>query len=320
MKLNLSIVVITKNEEKNIERCLDSLTKQLKNHSDWEIIVVDSASNDQTVKFACRYNCKIIELKANIYSAALGRQVGYLYAKNKTIMFLDGDMEICNQWIEESIYKLQKMSDEVVGIVGIRIDKVYKNNFFLHQNDNVYKIKEEGEVKNFGGALMIKKSILDVVGGFDIRMVGNEEAELHSRILKENKKIWQIPVPMITHHTKYLSKVQKIRGMFSLRGLSLGTGLRLSIEKRNFKHYFIRLKKFLIPMTIEITTILLLVLFLIYKINVFICLAIFIQIVYLMLVTIYANTTNFLLSKIMMFFCLVGVFLSELFEVLTVTL
>lgn len=51
----ISVVIITKNEEKNIERCLKSVQ--------WadEIVVVDSGSIDRTIEICLQYGCKIID-------------------------------------------------------------------------------------------------------------------------------------------------------------------------------------------------------------------------------------------------------------------
>ena len=46
----ISICIITKNEEKNIERCLRSFQKY-----DFELIVVDTGSTDQTKTVAYKY-------------------------------------------------------------------------------------------------------------------------------------------------------------------------------------------------------------------------------------------------------------------------
>ena len=50
----LSITIITKNEERNIRRCLDSIQ--------WaeEVVIVDSGSTDQTLAICKSYNCRII--------------------------------------------------------------------------------------------------------------------------------------------------------------------------------------------------------------------------------------------------------------------
>ena len=54
--LPLSAVIITKNEEKNIARCLDSLS----NIAD-EIVVVDSYSTDKTEEICLNYNVRFIK-------------------------------------------------------------------------------------------------------------------------------------------------------------------------------------------------------------------------------------------------------------------
>jgi glycosyltransferase involved in cell wall biosynthesis len=53
-KLDISAIIITYNEEKNIRRCLESLT--------WarEIVIVDSASTDRTVEIAREFTDKVI--------------------------------------------------------------------------------------------------------------------------------------------------------------------------------------------------------------------------------------------------------------------
>lgn len=56
MQIKLSVIIITFNEEKNIERCLASV----KDIAD-EIVVVDSFSTDQTKEICLKYNVKFIE-------------------------------------------------------------------------------------------------------------------------------------------------------------------------------------------------------------------------------------------------------------------
>ena len=75
--MKISAVIITRNEEKNIARCLESLK--------WvdEIVVVDSESTDKTVEIAKRYNAKIV---SPIWE-------GYGKAKNF------GVDAVCGEWI-----------------------------------------------------------------------------------------------------------------------------------------------------------------------------------------------------------------------------
>lgn len=83
MKLQLSVVVIAKNEERNIERCLKSVQ--------WadELLVVDGGSSDQTVALARQCGARVI------YNEWLGfgpqKAFGARQAKNDWILSLDAD-------------------------------------------------------------------------------------------------------------------------------------------------------------------------------------------------------------------------------------
>ena len=82
--LKLSIVVLTKNEERNIKDCLESV-------SGWadEIIVLDDESADKTVEIAAKYGAKIISRKMDIEGRQ--RNFGYAQAKNQWVLSLDAD-------------------------------------------------------------------------------------------------------------------------------------------------------------------------------------------------------------------------------------
>lgn len=82
----LSIVIPTKNEEKNIENLLKDINKQTV--KPFEIIVSDANSTDNTRDISKKYGAKVIE--GGIPS--VGRNRGAKECKTKTILFLDADM------------------------------------------------------------------------------------------------------------------------------------------------------------------------------------------------------------------------------------
>lgn len=62
MKLPLiSIVITTKNEEKNIEKCLWSIQKQNFSKKQIEVIIVDNHSVDDTITIARKYTSQIYQ-------------------------------------------------------------------------------------------------------------------------------------------------------------------------------------------------------------------------------------------------------------------
>lgn len=83
----ISAVILTKNEEKNIERCIKSLR--------WcgEVLVIDDFSSDQTVKLARKLKAKVIQRNLN-NNFSDQRNYGLEIAQNKWILFVDADEEV----------------------------------------------------------------------------------------------------------------------------------------------------------------------------------------------------------------------------------
>jgi glycosyltransferase involved in cell wall biosynthesis len=85
--MTLSIVILTKNEEKNLEKLLPSLSFAE------EIVIVDDNSEDKTISVAEDYGARVYKRKLNNDFAAQ-RNYGLAKAKGDWILFLDADEEI----------------------------------------------------------------------------------------------------------------------------------------------------------------------------------------------------------------------------------
>lgn len=87
--MKLSIAMIVKNEERNLERTLKPL-KELNKYIDTEIIIVDTGSEDKTIDIAKRYTHKVYFHKWNNDFAAM-RNVSIGYCTGDWILVLDAD-------------------------------------------------------------------------------------------------------------------------------------------------------------------------------------------------------------------------------------
>ncbi len=94
MKVSVSAVVITYNEERNIERCLQSLARLTD-----DIIVVDSFSRDSTEDICKKYNVNFLRRKWEGYGST--KNLGNSYARYDYILSLDADEELSEGLIEE---------------------------------------------------------------------------------------------------------------------------------------------------------------------------------------------------------------------------
>ncbi len=92
-KIPVSVVVLTKNEEGRLARCLDSVK--------WadEIIVVDDESTDSTLEVARRYTQRIFTRRMDVEGRH--RNWAYAQARNTWVLSLDADEVILPELAEE---------------------------------------------------------------------------------------------------------------------------------------------------------------------------------------------------------------------------
>lgn len=92
--MKLSICMMVKNEEKNLDRCLKSL-QLMRDVIECELIIVDTGSEDSTVEIAQKYTDKIYFHTWNNNFSEM-RNISISYAKGEWIMIIDADEEIDN--------------------------------------------------------------------------------------------------------------------------------------------------------------------------------------------------------------------------------
>ncbi|KOO16622.1 glycosyl transferase [Vibrio xuii] len=113
----VSIVVITLNEEKRIGRLMEDLSKQT--HKEFEVIVVDSNSDDATREVVAAYEASLPELtvhKMETRGVSLGRNTGAELAKHDRLLFLDADVQLAPTFLANAISQLEEKQLEVAGV------------------------------------------------------------------------------------------------------------------------------------------------------------------------------------------------------------
>ncbi len=98
--MKISAAIITYNEEKNIERCLNSLIGVVE-----EIVVVDSFSTDRTKEICEKYNCRFIHRAFEGHIEQ--KNAAMAEAKHEWILSLDADEELSPE-LKRSITELRE--------------------------------------------------------------------------------------------------------------------------------------------------------------------------------------------------------------------
>lgn len=121
----ISVCIIAKNEEKNIENCLKPLRAY-----DWEIIVVDTGSDDNTKEIAARYADKVLDYTWTQDFAA-ARNFSIEQASYDMILVIDCDETLIDIDINV-ILKLMEQQPHHIGLLSRR------NHYEMNGTDSVY--------------------------------------------------------------------------------------------------------------------------------------------------------------------------------------
>ena len=121
--MNLSVVIITVNEEANISRTLASV-KPLVADGKGEIIVVDSGSTDRTVEIAKSFGAKVFVEEWKGYAAQKNSAIDK--AKGDWILSLDADEELSSNLAAEITAALndQSLRENNQGVADCATDRL----------------------------------------------------------------------------------------------------------------------------------------------------------------------------------------------------
>ena len=120
----VSIIVRTRNEEKWIFQCLNSIRMQ--NYKNYEVILVDNESKDNTLKKAQKFSPKIIKIKEFFPGKAIN--LGINNAKGEVIVCLSAHcVPVNSNWLENLIKNLSDPS--VAGVYGRQEPLSYSSDF-----------------------------------------------------------------------------------------------------------------------------------------------------------------------------------------------
>ena len=108
----VSIIILNYNAGQLLLDCVNSIKKS--NYSNFEIIIVDNLSNDQSHK-KCKSKfpeVKLIENKENL-GYCEGNNVGIRHATGKFIVIMNPDTEVSPSWLDELIIAYEKQGEGI---------------------------------------------------------------------------------------------------------------------------------------------------------------------------------------------------------------
>ncbi|RTL60838.1 MAG: glycosyltransferase family 2 protein [Sphingobacteriales bacterium] len=177
----VSAVIITFNEEDNLDNCLSRLT--------WcdEIVVVDCGSTDNTLAICRNYNCTVHYRKFDGYGPQ--KQFAVNCARNEWVLCLDADEVLTHSAIKEIQQVLRNPDPDVTGYL-LPISLVFMGQQFRYGK----------ECKRYFLRLFNKKA-----GNFNDRSV-HEGVKLQGKTVKLKHKVLHYSYRCIHHYMEKLNK------------------------------------------------------------------------------------------------------------------
>lgn len=192
----VSVVIIGRNEGERLIRCLNSIHQINKTEFTIEIIYVDSASTDNSIQNALKYQAQIVSVNPDRPSAAIGRNAGWRVARGNFILFLDGDTILHPDFIAHALKAMQNQHIAVVW--GHRRELDPDQSVYVQAMDLDW-IYPAGPCEFCGGDALMRTSVLHETGGFDDSLIAGEEPELCRRVRHAGYTILHIDTPMTLH-------------------------------------------------------------------------------------------------------------------------
>ncbi|HYN88791.1 MAG TPA: glycosyltransferase [Ardenticatenaceae bacterium] len=197
----VAVVLISKNQAWNTGRLVESVLRETATLPSIEVVLVDSASTDETAEVAARYPIDVLRLRPDQQlTPAAGRYVGSRHATADLVLFLDGDMELAPGWLAQAV-RVMDASPDVGVLTGQVIDLLPTAG--PEQKPLLPDARSVGleEIPYSGGAAMYRRAALDEVGTFNPYLHSDEEPELCIRIRHAGYRVVRLAYPIAYHYS-----------------------------------------------------------------------------------------------------------------------
>ena len=115
-----TIVIATFNSmssHRNLDLTLRSIVKQ--SYKNWEILLIDNFSTDDTLKTVSTYPVKLYQINSNISKA---NNLGIEKARGDYILFLDSDQVLTSGFLEECAKLIKDFGVDCIGYINVFVD------------------------------------------------------------------------------------------------------------------------------------------------------------------------------------------------------
>jgi glycosyltransferase involved in cell wall biosynthesis len=198
----ISIVVSTHNRSSRLSNCIKSVLNQT--YPDWELVIVDDASTDDTEKVVKSFDdprIVYVKRKKNWGNDTRPKNDGVLASKGEYLAFLDDDNTFRLDHLSVLLSALEK---------NPHVDMVYGDRWLVDETKRIPN--QVGVYNDYSPALLMQRNYIDTsdvlmkrqaifdIGGWDERYKKYVDWNLWVRLCKYGKTFKRIPLLITDYH------------------------------------------------------------------------------------------------------------------------
>jgi glycosyltransferase involved in cell wall biosynthesis len=196
----ISVIIPLYNVEYTIGPCLTAVFAS--RHADYEVIVIDDGSRDDSVAIAAKFPVKLIRLQKNM-GLSHARNIGATHAQYDILVFIDADVVIRQDTLTMIHAFFEKQAD-ATGVVGL-LDENCPHDDFFSQYKNLYMNFIFNKVSSpisflYGSIHALRKKDFQP---YDESLAYTEDTDLGQRLSANGKKIFLLKDLLVTHLKRY---------------------------------------------------------------------------------------------------------------------
>ena len=192
----VSVILPVYNSEMDVLASIGEIEKQT--FDNYELIVVDDGSTDQTHSLAERYalgRSRIKVIQTDHLGPSHARNVGLAVAKGEIVVFVESDCVYDDSYLSKAATQFERdPGASAVCLTGAPLitRSTLATRCIDIENKIQHKLLSEGKIKPFY-AWVFRKADLERLGGFDERLFQAEDRDLFRRMEKADYRVSLVP-------------------------------------------------------------------------------------------------------------------------------
>lgn len=217
----ISVIIPTLNAGQQFQLLLEKLQQQT--IRPYELIIVDSSSEDNTIRYATDAGAKIVSVERSQFDHGGTRNFAASYATGDILLFMTQDvLPVDNKLLEHLAAPLMKdissngvaycYARQIADESGHPLEKLARaNNYPAESAIKSYDDIEQYGIKTFfcsNACSAIRREVFEEMGGFQSPVIFNEDMFMAAKCILSGMKIAYCADAMVYHTHRYTVKQQ----------------------------------------------------------------------------------------------------------------